>query len=130
MDRSEIDDDTGFVLALAERVGALEVEGAPGGGRSGRLVSDRLSPDQREDLGGQIAAELNRRHRSLDQAAAYVRGPDCRPAHVPRPLRRPRRAGTGGAVLRPLRSPRRPRCGGPGRGARPCAGRRAAARRG
>ena len=78
MDRSEIDDETGFVLALAERVGALEVEGAPGGGRAGRLVTERLSADQREDLGGQIAAELNRRHRSLDQAAAYVRGDDCR----------------------------------------------------
>ena len=78
MDRSEVDDDVGFVLAMAERIGALAVEGAPGGGRSGRLATAGLSPDQREDLGGQVAVELRRRHRSLDQAVAYVRGEGCR----------------------------------------------------
>ena len=35
--RNEVDDETAFRLAMAERVGALEVEGAPGGGRRGRL---------------------------------------------------------------------------------------------
>lgn len=76
--RGEVDDDTGFRLAMAERVGALEVEGAPGGGRRGRLATDRLSADQREGLAGQVAAELRRRHHSLDQVAAYVRGAACR----------------------------------------------------
>jgi ATP-dependent DNA helicase RecQ len=78
MDRSEVDDDTGFVLAMAERVGALEVDPAPGGGRAGRLPGDRLTPDQREDLAGQVQAELRRRHRALDAAVAYVKGGDCR----------------------------------------------------
>ena len=78
MGRAEVDDETGFRLAMAERVGALEVEGAPGGGRRGRLAAARLSPEQRDDLEGQVAAELRRRHRSLDQAVAYVRGDDCR----------------------------------------------------
>lgn len=78
LERREVDDETGFRLAMAERVGALEVEGAPGGGRRGRLVSSRLTPDQRDDLEGQVAAELRRRHRSLDQAAGYVRASRCR----------------------------------------------------
>ncbi len=78
MDRSEVDDDTGFVLAMAERVGALQVEAAPGGGRAGRLAADHLSPDQREDLAGQVQAELRRRHRALDAAVAYLRGETCR----------------------------------------------------
>jgi ATP-dependent DNA helicase RecQ len=78
LERSEVDDDVGFVLAMAERIGALEVEGAPGGGRAGRLATAGLSPEQREDLGGQVAVELRRRHRSLDQAVAYVRGEGCR----------------------------------------------------
>jgi ATP-dependent DNA helicase RecQ len=78
MDRSEVDDDTGFVLAMAERVGALQVEAAPGGGRAGRLLADRLSPEGREDLAGQVQAELRRRHRALDAAVAYVRGDACR----------------------------------------------------
>jgi RecQ family ATP-dependent DNA helicase len=78
MERTEVDDQTGFRLAMAERVGALEVEGAPGGGRAGRVASARLTPDQREDLEGQVRAELHRRHRSLDQAVAYVRGEGCR----------------------------------------------------
>ncbi len=78
MDRREVDDETAFRLAIAERVGALQVEGAPGGGRGGRLLTDRLSPDQREDLEGQVQAELRRRYRSLDQAVAYVRSDDCR----------------------------------------------------
>lgn len=80
MGRSEVDDETGFRLAMAERVGALEVEGAPGGGRRGRLAVSRLSAGQRDDLEGQVAAELRRRHRSLDQAVAYVRGEGCRRA--------------------------------------------------
>jgi RecQ family ATP-dependent DNA helicase len=78
MERAEVDDQTGFRLAMAERVGAIEVEGAPGGGRAGRIASARLAPDQREDLEGQVGAELRRRHRSLDQAVAYVRGDGCR----------------------------------------------------
>ncbi len=78
MERGEVDDDTGFALAMAERVGALEVEGAPGGGRRGRLAVDRLSAAQREDLAGQVGAELRRRHRALDQAVAYVKGDACR----------------------------------------------------
>lgn len=78
MERGEVDDDTGFELAMAERVGALEVEGAPGGGRRGRLAAARLSPEQREDLAGQVGAELRRRHRALDQAVAYVKGAECR----------------------------------------------------
>lgn len=78
MDRREVDDETAFRLAIAERVGALQVEGAPGGGRGGRLLTERLSPDQREDLAGQVQAELRRRYRSLDQAVAYVRSGDCR----------------------------------------------------
>jgi ATP-dependent DNA helicase RecQ len=78
--RGEVDDETDFRLAIAERIGALEVEGAPGGGRRGRLRSARLTPDQRDDLAGQVAAELRRRHRSLDQAVAYVRGEACRRA--------------------------------------------------
>jgi ATP-dependent DNA helicase RecQ len=78
MDRAEVDDDTGFVLAMAERVGALQVEAAPGGGRAGRLLADRLSPDRREDLAGQVHAELRRRHRALDAAVGYVKGDACR----------------------------------------------------
>ena len=78
LERREVDDATGFRLAMAERVGALVVEGAPGGGRRGRLASARLAPDQRDDLEGQVTAELRRRHRAVDQAAAYVRGPRCR----------------------------------------------------
>ncbi|HET6690408.1 MAG TPA: RecQ family ATP-dependent DNA helicase, partial [Miltoncostaeaceae bacterium] len=78
MDRSEVDDDAGFVLAMAERVGALQVEAAPGGGRAGRLQGGRLTPEQREDLAGQVQAELHRRHRALDAAVAYVRGDACR----------------------------------------------------
>jgi RecQ family ATP-dependent DNA helicase len=78
--RAEVDDETAFRLAMAERVGALEVEGAPGGGRRGRLAAARLSPDAREDLDGQVRAELHRRHRSLDQAAGYLRGGGCRRA--------------------------------------------------
>lgn len=78
LDRREVDDETGFRLAMAERVGALQVEGAPGGGRRGRLAVSRLSADQREDLAGQVSAELRRRYRSLDQAVAYVRGDECR----------------------------------------------------
>ncbi|MBJ7455940.1 MAG: ATP-dependent DNA helicase RecQ [Thermoleophilia bacterium] len=78
LDRREVDDETGFRLAMAERVGALQVEGAPGGGRRGRLAVSRLSPDQREDLAGQVQAELRRRYRALDQAVAYVRSDDCR----------------------------------------------------
>ena len=78
MGRSEVDDAVGFRLAMAERVGALEVEGAPGGGRRGRLTVDRLSPAQRRDLGEQVGAELRRRHVSLDQAVAYIRGDTCR----------------------------------------------------
>ncbi|HTI32132.1 MAG TPA: RecQ family ATP-dependent DNA helicase [Miltoncostaea sp.] len=78
MDRSEVDDDTGFVLAMAERVGALQVDAAPGGGRAGRLAAGSLTPEQREDLAGQVQAELRRRHRALDAAVAYVRGDGCR----------------------------------------------------
>ncbi len=78
LDRREVDDETGFRLAMAERVGALEIEGAPGGGRRGRLASARLTPDQRDDLEGQVAAELRRRHRSVDQATGYVRAERCR----------------------------------------------------
>jgi RecQ family ATP-dependent DNA helicase len=78
--RAEVDDEAAFRLAMAERVGALEVEGAPGGGRRGRLVRDRLTPEAREELDGQVRAELRRRHRSLDQAAAYARGAECRRA--------------------------------------------------
>ena len=78
MDRAEVNDDTGFVLAMAERVGALQVEPAPGGGRAGRLLADRLSPEGREDLAGQVQAELRRRHRALDAAVAYVKGEACR----------------------------------------------------
>jgi superfamily II DNA helicase RecQ len=63
---------------MAERVGALQVEAAPGGGRAGRLQGGRLTPEQREDLAGQVQAELHRRHRALDAAVAYVRGDACR----------------------------------------------------
>jgi superfamily II DNA helicase RecQ len=65
---------------MAERVGALELEGAPGGGRRGRLAGARLAPEAREELDGQVRAELRRRHRSLDQAAGYVRDDACRRA--------------------------------------------------
>ncbi|MGD9572038.1 MAG: RecQ family ATP-dependent DNA helicase [Thermoleophilia bacterium] len=78
MERGEVDDDTTFALAMAERVGALEVEGAPGGGRRGRLAVAKLGPDQREDLAGQVGAEIRRRHRALDQAVAYVKDGACR----------------------------------------------------
>ncbi len=55
------------------------MEGAPGGGRRGRLATrPALSPDQREDLEGQVAAELRRRYRSLDQATGYIRVSACR----------------------------------------------------
>jgi RecQ family ATP-dependent DNA helicase len=80
LERAEVDDDAAFRLAMAERVGALEVEGAPGGGRRGRLVHARLTPEAREELDGQVRAELRRRHRSLDQAAGYVREDACRRA--------------------------------------------------
>ncbi len=80
MGRAEVDDETAFRLAMAERVGALEVAAAPGGGRRGRLALARLSPDAREELDGQVRAELRRRHRSLDQAAGYVRDDRCRRA--------------------------------------------------
>ncbi len=80
MGRAEVDDETAFRLAMAERVGALEVEGAPGGGRRGRLTLAGLTPEAREELDGQVRAELRRRHRSLDQAAGYVRGDACRRA--------------------------------------------------
>jgi ATP-dependent DNA helicase RecQ len=80
MGRAEVDDETAFRLAMAERIGALEVEAAPGGGRRGRLALPRLTPEAREELEGQVRAELRRRHRSLDQAAGYVRGDGCRRA--------------------------------------------------
>ena len=78
--RAEVDDETAFRLAMAERVGALAVEGAPGGGRRGRLSASRLTSEAREELDGQVRAELRRRHRSLDQAAGYVREAACRRA--------------------------------------------------
>lgn len=78
MDRAEVDDDTAFALALAERIGALAIEAAPGGGRAGRLIMERLTPDAREDLRGRVADEIRRRHRSLDAAVAYIRGEGCR----------------------------------------------------
>lgn len=80
MGRAEIDDETSFRLAMAERVGALEVEGAPGGGRRGRLAQAGLSPEAREELDGQVRTELGRRHRSLDRVAGYVREDACRRA--------------------------------------------------
>jgi ATP-dependent DNA helicase RecQ len=78
--RAEVDDGAAFRLAMAERVGALEVEGAPGGGRRGRLVAENLPSEAREELDGQVRAELRRRHRSLDQAVGYVRDDACRRA--------------------------------------------------
>ena len=78
--RAEVDDATAFRLAMAERVGALAVEGAPGGGRRGRLSASRLPSEAREELDAQVRAELRRRHRSLDQAAGYVREAACRRA--------------------------------------------------
>ena len=78
--RAEVDDATAFRLAMAERVGALAVEGAPGGGRRGRLSASRLPSEAREELDAQVRAELRRRHRSLDQAAGYVREGACRRA--------------------------------------------------
>ncbi len=78
LERREVDDQTGFRLAMAERVGALRVEGAPGGGRRGLLAVSRLSPEQRDDLTGLVSTELRRRYRALDQAVAYVRSDDCR----------------------------------------------------
>lgn len=80
LDRRECDDETDVHLALAERIGALELTGAPGGGRAGRLLMERLGPDEREALEGQVRAEVNRRHRALDAAAAYVREAACRRA--------------------------------------------------
>ena len=80
MGRAEVDDETAFRLAMAERVSALEVDAAPGGGRRGRLALARLSPEAREELDGQVRAELRAGHRSLDQAAGYVRGDGCRRA--------------------------------------------------
>ena len=43
LDRAEVDDETGVQLAIAERAGALEQRGAPGGGREGRLAAPRLT---------------------------------------------------------------------------------------
>lgn len=80
LERRECDDETDVHLALAERIGALALTGAPGGGRAGRLRLERLGPDEREALDGQVRAEVNRRHRSLDAAAAYVRQATCRRA--------------------------------------------------
>ena len=122
--RAEVDDATAFRLAMAERVGALAVEGAPGGGRRGRLSASRLPSEAREELDAQVRAELRRRHRSLDQAAGYVREARVPPRRPARPLRRPVRAGAGGPLLRRLRrrrptSPRRRRARSPPRPARP-----------
>lgn len=78
--RGRVDDETDAHLALAERVGALSLTGAPGGGRAGFLRLERLGPDEREELGSLVRAEVNRRHRGLDAAAAYVREDTCRRA--------------------------------------------------
>ena len=80
LERHECNDDTDVHLALAERIGALELMGAPGGGRTGRLFVQGLGPEQREDLEGQVRAEVARRYRGLDAAASYVRQDKCRRA--------------------------------------------------
>jgi RecQ family ATP-dependent DNA helicase len=104
LERAEVDDDTGFRLAIAERIGAVAVDVAPGGARAGRLLTRRLSPDQREDLAGQVGAEIRRRHRRQPRPGRGLRpGRGVPPAGVPRPLRRPGRAVARGALLRPVR---------------------------
>ena len=118
-------------------------DGLPAGdGRAGRRAGGRGRPgrrppraavgrrgcrsEAREELDGQVRAELRRRHRSLDQAAGYVREAACRRRGLPRALRRPVRAGAGGPLLRRLRrrrptSPRRRRARSPPRPRRPAA---------
>lgn len=76
--RERADDRTAFLLALAERAGALALDGAPGGGRAGRLLAGRLGPAGREELEGLVRRELRRRHRALDAAVAYARDAGCR----------------------------------------------------
>ena len=78
LDRAEVDDETGVQLAIAERAGALEQRGAPGGGREGRLAAPRLTSEQRRDLDAEVRTELRRRYDGLDRAVAYVRADACR----------------------------------------------------
>lgn len=78
LDRGECGDETDVHLALAERAGALELVGAPGGGRAGILRRRSLGPEEREEVDAQVRAELTRRRRNLDLAVAYVREDACR----------------------------------------------------
>ena len=93
MDRSEVDDDTGFVLAMAERVGALR--GGGGAGRRPRGPARRATvcrPTSARTWRARSQAELRRRHRALDAAVAYVRGARLPPAGVPRSTSTTRRS--------------------------------------
>lgn len=78
LSREECDDDTDVMLALAERAGAIELTGAPGGGRAGLLLTEGILPGQRGELQRLVAAEVDRRRSGLAGAAAYVREETCR----------------------------------------------------
>lgn len=76
--RDECDDDTDVLLALAERAGVIELTGAPGGGRAGRMLTDGVTPERRDELQRLVRAEVDRRWASLAGAVAYVRQETCR----------------------------------------------------
>ncbi|HMM48723.1 MAG TPA: RecQ family ATP-dependent DNA helicase [Miltoncostaeaceae bacterium] len=78
LDRRECDDRATVHLALAERIGALELHGAPGGGRAGRLREWRLDGPRRQLLAGLVSEEISRRHAGLQSAIAYVHEDACR----------------------------------------------------
>lgn len=78
LDRAECDDDTGVHLALAERVGVLEILGAPGGGREGRLRVRALDDGHRTALDEQVRVEMDRRTAGVESVVAYARAAHCR----------------------------------------------------
>ena len=108
LDRAEVDDETGVQLAIAERAGALEQRGAPGGGREGRLAAPRLTSEQRRDLDAEVRTELRRRYDGLDRAVAYVRADACRRQAFLDHFGDPSDPAARGALLRSLQPRGRP----------------------
>ena len=84
LDRREVDDETGFRLAMAERVGALEVEGAPGGGRA-RAPGHRpaVRPTSARTSRARSPPSCAAATAASTRPSAYMRGERLPPPGVP-----------------------------------------------